>query len=304
MRVDLDLIEALKKKRKAVILAHNYQLPEVQDMADFVGDSLEMAFRAIELSSDVVVVAGVRFMAELVAAINPDKIVLHPEPSAGCPLADKINVNLISEARSKFRNVPVVVYVNSPIEVKALADYFVTSSSALKLISKLRSDNVIFGPDKNLANYISEKLNINVVPLPQDAFCPVHEHLIDAYYVEDALRRYPNAKILLHPEVPPESRRYAHFIGGTSQMILAIGEIEGDTYLLGTEEGLAYRAKRIFDDKNIYPLNYRAVCVDMKKITPRKILNCLENLKPRVSIDREILIKSRDVIFESLDFLG
>ncbi len=303
MAFDFDKFENLKRRLNAVVVAHNYQLPEVQDIADFIGDSLEMAFRAVELSANVIIVAGVRFMAELVAAMNPDKIVLHPDPSAGCPLADKINLNLISEVRSKFKGIPIIVYVNSPLEVKASADFFVTSSSVLRLISKIGVDTVIFGPDKNLADYIADVLKINVIPLPRDSFCPVHEYLLDEYYVKKALEKYPNAKLLVHPEVPPTVRRMSHFVGGSSQMIKAIGEIEGDTYLLGTEEGLAYRAKLIYDDKNILPVNCRAVCIDMKKITPRKILNCLENLKPKVSIDREITVKAREVIFNSLELL-
>jgi len=300
---DLNRFENLKRRFKAVVVAHNYQLPEVQDIADFIGDSLEMAFRAVELSANVVIVAGVKFMAELVAAMNPDKIVLHPEPNASCPLADKINLNLISEVKSKFKNVPIVVYVNSPLEVKASADFFVTSSSILRVVSKLGVDTIAFGPDINLANYISENLKINVIPISMDAYCPVHEYLLDEYYVKRALEKYPNAKLLVHPGVPSNIRRMAHFIGGDGQIIKAISEIEGDVYLLGTEEGLAYRAKMIYEDKNIFPVNCRAVCMDMKKVTPRKILNCLENLKPKVSIDREITVKAREVIFNSLELL-
>lgn len=302
--MDIDLIERLKKRYKAVIIAHNYQLPEVQEIADFTGDSLEMAFRAMELSSDVIIVAGVKFMAELVAAINPDKIVLHPDPTATCPLADKINVQLISEVRERFKGLPIVVYDISPIEVKALADFFVTCSFATRLISKLGFESIIFSPDNNVASYISEKTNVNVIPIPSESYCPIYEHLIDEYYVKSALKIYPNAKLLVHMGVSPKVRRLAHYVGGNSQMIKAIGDIEGEVYLLGAEEGLAYRAKRIFSDKTILPVNSRAICLEMKKITPRKIIECLNNLKPKISIDREIIVRARRVIFNSLDILS
>lgn len=301
--MSIELLENLKRRRRAVILAHNYQLPEVQDLADFVGDSLEMAFRAVDLDADVIVVAGVRFMAELVAAINPDRIVLHPEPSSRCPLADSVNVGLVSDFRSRFKGVPIVVYVNSPIEVKAAADYFVTSSSILRLVSKLNVESVIFGPDRNLADYISENLNVNVIPLSPESHCPVHEYLLDEYYVLEALKLHPNAKLLVHPEVPRSVRKLAYFVGSTSGMIRAIGDLEGDEFLLGTEEGLTYRARKLYGGKRIFPVNYRAICVDMKKITPRKITYCLENLKFKVTLDREIISKAREVIFSSLELL-
>jgi quinolinate synthase len=297
------LLEDLKRRRRAVILAHNYQLPEVQDLADFVGDSLEMAFRAVDLDADVIVVAGVRFMAEIVAAINPDRIVLHPEPNSRCPLADSVNVGLISDFRSRFKGVPVVVYVNSPIEVKAVADYFVTSSSILRLISKLNVENVIFGPDKNLADYISEKLNVNVIQLSPESHCPIYEYLLDEYYVLEALKYHPNAKLLVHPQVSKNVRRLAHFVGSDNGIVRAIGDLEGEEFLIGAEEGLAYRAGKLYGGKRIFPVNYRAVCIEMKKITPRKIIDCLENLKFRVTLAREVISKAREVIFSSLELL-
>ncbi len=296
-------IERLKRSRRAVILAHNYQLPEVQDVADFVGDSLELAIRAREVDADVIVMAGVRFMAEMVAALNPDKIVLHPNPWSGCPLADFINRQIVNAYREKYRGSPLVVYVNSPIDVKAVADYVVTSSSAVKLISRLESDTILFGPDKNLADHVSQVTGRKIVPVPPGGHCPVHEFLLCRYYAEKAVADHPGYELIVHPEVPRDVRAMAKFIGSTSQMLNYVRTAESRRILIGTEEGLVYRARKMAPDKEIEPVNPRAICINMKKITPRHILESLESLKPRVVIDKAIASKAREVIEMSIEMV-
>ena len=299
----IDRIRVLKRRRRAYIIAHNYQKPEVQDIADFVGDSLEMAKKALEADADVIVVAGVSFMAEVAAILNPDKVVLHPDPTAGCPLADFPIPSMIREARSRYPNRPVVLYINTYVDSKVLADYIVTSSSAPKLISRLGHDEVIFGPDKNLADHVSELVSKKIIPLPPNGCCPVHEYLISEYYLLDAMSRYPNAKILVHPETPRSVRKRADFVGSTSQMLKAVGEMPYREFLLGTEEGLAYRARKLYPEKIVRPLNPKAICTNMKKITLLKILKSLEELRPKVNIDRRISERVREIMLTSMEMV-
>ncbi|MCD6278572.1 MAG: quinolinate synthase NadA [Desulfurococcales archaeon] len=296
-------IEALKKKRNAVILAHNYQVPEVQDVADFVGDSLELAKKALEVDADVIVFAGVRFMAETAAILNPDKTVLHPDPTAGCPLADFLSADDVRRAREEHPNTPLVLYINSGTEAKALADYIVTSSSASKLVSKLSTDKVLFGPDKNLAGYVAEVTGKEVIPVPRHGHCPVHEYLIDEVHLELAKSEHPGATVLVHPEVRAEVRRMADFVGSTSQMLRAVGTLQGKEFILGTEEGLSYRARVLYPDKKVYPLNPKAVCVNMKKITLLKIVDSLNRMKPKVVVEPALASRVREVLEESLKII-
>ncbi len=297
----LNEIKKLKEKRRAFILAHNYQLPEVQEVADFVGDSLEMAKVAREVDSDVIVVAGVKFMAEVVKALNPDKVVLHPEPASGCPLADNMTIDVIKKFRELYHHATLVTYVNSPIEAKALSDVVVTSASALKVISKLEDDAVLFGPDKNLAWYVAKRVDKEVIPVPPWGKCPVHEYLVSPYYLRKAKEAHPGCKLLVHPEAPPESQEMADFIGSTSQMLKAIGELGAKCYILGTEEGLTYRAKKMYPDVDVYPIDRRTICIDMKKITLDKILKSLETLRPRVSLDESVSIRAVEAIERGLE---
>jgi len=300
----IEKIEELKRRRRAVILAHNYQIPEVQEVADFVGDSLELSRKAMECSADVIVFAGVSFMAEMAAALNPDKIVLHPVPEAGCPLANFLPPSKLREYKESAPRAPIVVYVNSLASTKAEADYVVTSASAPKLISRLEDEVVIFGPDKNLADYVAELTQKEIVVAPPYGHCPVHEYLLNEYYVRKSLYEYPNAILIAHPETPKQVRRMAKFVGSTSQMIKAVENFRNvDTLVIATEEGLVYRARKLYPDKNIVPANPLAVCIDMKKITLRSILRALELGKHRVSLDSAIAKRVRETIERSLELL-
>jgi len=298
-----DEIRTLCEKRRAVILAHNYQSPEVQDVADHVGDSLELAKRAVETDADVIVLAGVSFMAEVAAILNEDKAVLHPDPNAGCPLADYLSPETARSFREKYPGAPLVLYINSYAKVKAEADYIVTSASAEKLISKLDEDTVLFGPDKNLAHYVSHKLDRKVIPVPERGFCYVHEHLNSLYHVRRAISEHPDAKVFVHPEVPPECQEVADFIGSTSQMLRAIKSFRAKRFLLGTEEALSYRARVLYPNLDVQPINRCAVCADMKKINLLNIKESLEKLKPKVTIKKELRRKIKDTLELSFELI-
>lgn len=296
-------IENLSEKRRAVILAHNYQSPEVQDVADYVGDSLELARKAVNVDADIIVFAGVSFMAEVAAILNEDKTILHPVREAGCPLADFLDVETVKRFRDKYPDAPLVLYVNSYADTKTYADYIVTSSSALKLISKLDADTILFGPDENLSSYVAKRTNKKIIPVPSHGYCYVHEQLISRYHIEKVRDEQPSAKLLVHPEVSPEIQEIADYIGSTSQMLRAVGKLKGKKFLLGTEEGLSYRAKKLYPNKGAYPVNPGAVCVDMKKITLLNIKNSLETLKPKVVIEKKVNEKIKAVLEKSLEII-
>ncbi len=295
-------ISRLKRERKAVILGHNYQDPYVQEIADFLGDSLELSKKAMSVDAEVIVFAGVSFMAEMAAILNPDRIVLHPEPSAGCPLADHLDRDVADLYRRRYPNAPLVVYVNSHASVKAISDYVVTSSSAVRLISQLDSDTVLFGPDRNLASYVAEKTGKEIVPVPENGHCPVHEYLLSPYHVRLAKELHPGAKLLVHPEVRPEVRRMADFVGSTSQMLKAVSSLEGEL-LMGTEEGLSIRARRENPGRRIFPVNPGAVCIDMKKINLENIERALREMGPKVKVDERVADRVREVLTRSLEML-
>lgn len=280
-------LERLKKIRRAAILAHNYQIPEVQDVADFVGDSLEMAKYSLELEAELIVVAGVYFMGETVAALNPDKEVLTPEPLAGCPLASSLTPEIAKKAKEENPNTPFVVYINSFASSKIYADYIVTSSSAVRLVSKLDCDKILFGPDANLAKFVEERTGKMVIPVPQNGHCPVHHFLIDSYWVEKAMKEHPKALLAIHPEAPAEARKHAHFIGSTTQMLNFAAKNNASEILFGTEIGLVHRAEKLCPGKKIYPVNSYAVCTEMKKINLLKIVESLEKLKHRIKLDEK-----------------
>ncbi len=303
----LDKLEQLRRRRRAVILAHNYIIPEIQDIADFVGDSLELAIKAAEAEADVIVLVGVNFMAEVAKLLNPDRIVLHPEPQAGCPLASFVTPRMLRSAKQEYR-APVLLYVNSYAATKAEADYVVTSASALQAAKKLSGeyDMIIFSPDRNLADWIQEQVpHLEVVPIPRHGHCPVHEFLVSKYYVMKAREEHPNAKILVHPEAPRDARRIADYVGSTSQMVRYIGRTDPKgEYVLGTEEGLAYRAKKLYPEAKVYPITPRAVCINMKKLTLDKLVWSLETLKPQVRIPSEIARKAREAVERGLELVG
>lgn len=298
-----DEITRLKKEKKAVLLAHNYQPPEVQDIADYVGDSLELSVKAMMSDAEIIVFAGVDFMVEQAYILASNKKVLHPEPEAKCPMAAMISVDDIRRARKRYPKAPVVVYVNSPAEVKNEADYVVTSSSALRLVSSLEEDTVLFGPDRNLADYLALATGKNVIPLPPNSHCPVHEK-IRIHYVLEAKRKLPHAKFVAHPECLREVRSLADYIGSTSQMVKFVKESGSKDFIIGTEVGIIHRMTRENPGKNIIPAYDKAICDDMKKINLEKILISLKNEIYPVKVEDRVRERVKSVLERTFEILG
>ena len=291
-------IERLKEERNAIIMAHNYQLPEVQDVADFLGDSLELARKAVKTDADVIVFAGVDFMAETAKILNPEKTVLLPERGATCAMANMLKVEHILEAKRQYPNAPVVLYVNTTAEAKAYADVTVTSANAVKIVEKLNSDVVIFGPDKNLASYVARMTGKNVVPVPPDGHCYVHRKFT-VEDVERARRIYPNAKLMVHPECEPEVQERADIIVSTGGMIRRAKE--WSEWVVFTEREMVYRLRKLYPDIKFYPARDDAVCVGMKAITLRSIYESLRDMKYRVEVPAEIAEKAKKAIEKMLE---
>jgi quinolinate synthase len=291
------------KESGATILAHNYQRPEVQDVADFVGDSLELSIKAMETDAKVIVFAGVDFMVEQAAILNPGKKILTPEPSSICPMAWQLDPPVVEEYRRKHPRAPLVVYVNSFAEVKSMADYVVTSSSASKLVSKLDEEKILFGPDRNLASFVAETTGKEVVAVPLNSYCPVHIGITMEKIVM-AKEKIPDAKVLVHPECPPETRRIADFVGSTSQIIRAAGEMDAKRFIIGTENGVVHRINKLYPGKEAYPVGEDVVCPNMKKITLEKVYRSLVSEEAVVKVDEKIAEKARTVLERSFSLLG
>ena len=291
-------IERLKEERNAIIMAHNYQLPEVQDIADFLGDSLELARKAINVDADVIVFAGVDFMAETAKILNPEKTVLLPARRATCAMANMLKVEHILEAKRQYPNAPVVLYVNSSAEAKAHADVTVTSANAARIVEKLDSDVIIFGPDKNLASYVARMTGKKVIPVPSDGHCYVHRK----FTVEDAERArrlYPNAKLMVHPECEPEVQERADIIASTGGMIKRAPE--WDEWVVFTEREMVYRLSRLYPNIKFHPAREDAVCLGMKAITLQDVYESLRDIKYRVEVPEEIAEKARKAIEKMLE---
>ncbi len=282
-------IMVLKEQKQVVILAHNYQIPEIQEVADFVGDSFELSQIAKAVTSSVIVFCGVHFMAECAKILSPEKKVIIPDESAGCPLADMASPKQVKDMRAQYPQASVVAYVNTSAEVKAESDICCTSSNAIQVVNALEADTVIFLPDRNLANYVSsftEKLVI-----PWQGFCSSHTQA-----TKDEVRKmrntYPDAPILVHPECSSEIKAEADFVMGTGGMVSFAQETEHSRVIIGTEEGLVHRLSRENPGKTFHLLSPSYFCSDMKNNTLEALLDSLNNLAPEVIIPEEIRLKA------------
>ncbi|MEN6340932.1 MAG: quinolinate synthase NadA [Methanospirillum sp.] len=248
------------------LLAHNYVRPEVQDAADFVGDSLELARLATRTETPYLAVAGVDFMAETAAILNPDRTVLHPEPRASCAMALRLSPGDVLAARAAHPDAAVVAYVNSSAAVKAVSDICCTSANAVAVVNSLDEDEVIFVPDRNLAAYVAARTEKSVHPVPAIGCCPVHQALTPVE-IRDARAAYPGAVVMVHPETTQAVQAEADFIGSTSAMIRYARETAASTVIVGTEVGLIPRLARESPGKRFVPASPYLVCPDMKMIT-------------------------------------
>jgi quinolinate synthase len=279
-------IQELKKERNAVILAHNYQLAEVQDIADFAGDSLELAKKAAHLDEDVVVFCGVHFMAETAAMLSPEKTVLLPDAHAGCPMADMASAADVLELKAAHPDAVVVCYVNSTADVKAVSDVCCTSSNAVDIVNRIPADReIIFVPDKYLGGHVSQVTGRDIILF--DGYCPTHARQLEAH-VAAARATYPGAPIIVHPESRREVCLAADEALSTGQMCTWAKKSAAQTIVVGTEVGLLHRLRKESPEKTFVPLLDQAVCDNMKKITLEKILWSLEDLSPRVTVPEEV----------------
>ncbi len=286
----IDEIKELKEKINAVILAHNYQLPQIQDAADFTGDSLELSRKAAETEADVILFCGVDFMAETAKILSPEKIVLNPAAGATCPMADMITACQLQEFRKEHPGAPVVSYVNTSAAVKAGSDICCTSSNAVKIVNSLKEEEVIFVPDKNLAAYVRSRTDKKIISW--EGYCIVH-HSISASEVRRTREANPGAPLMAHPECPPRVLRLADYIVSTSGMFRVPAEDGSKKFIVATEEGIIYPLKKKFPGIEFIPAADSIICRNMKKTTLDKIIYSMQNLKGRVSVGAPVINKAR-----------
>jgi len=283
-------IQRLKKERNALILAHNYQIDEVQDIADFVGDSFGLSQKAARTDKDVIVFCGVSFMAETAAILAPEKTVLLPEKSAGCPMADMITAEALREAKQKYPEAAVVCYVNSSADVKAECDICCTSSNAVKIVNSLVEEQVLFVPDGNLAHWVS--LNSSKKVIPWEGFCPTH-HKIALTEIDQVRKARPGAPIAVHPECHPDLVAKADFVGSTGGILDFARKSNADEIIIGTEMGIIHRLEEENPDKKFYLLSSRLVCPNMKFTTLEKVAASLEKMQTIITVPEEVGRKAR-----------
>lgn len=284
-------IEKLKKEKNAVILAHNYQPPEIQDLADITGDSLELAIKAKEAREDIIVFCGVEFMAETAKILNPEKKVIMPVRDAGCPLADQLTPGMIREARRQHPDAAVVVYVNSTAECKAEADVACTSANAAGVVRSLKETEVIFGPDSNLGSWVQEQVpEKRIIPVPPDGHCPVHAVFEESDAKEAKKQDYC---IVCHPECEKKIRDASDFVASTGGMIKIAPKAKKWAVL--TEKDMAYRLSKEYPDREFLKFE-KSVCTDMKKITPEILRDSLKSEKEEILLDEDIMNRARGAI--------
>jgi len=286
-------IQKLKKEKKAVILAHNYQRPEIQDIADYVGDSIELSRKAVEeKDAEIIVFSAVDFMAESAAILNPNKKVLLPCLGARCPMAQMLTVDEIKRAKKQHPNAPVVLYVNTLALCKAECDVCCTSANAVEVIKSLEADTILFGPDKNLAEYVTEKTGKTLIPIPESGFCPTHL-LFQPEDVKVLKMQHPQAIAMAHPECSSEMRKVADFIGSTSKMCRFAKESCATDFIVGTEEGILNRLRKENPQKNFF-LGYEgAICPNMKLTTLDRLYAALKEEKNVVKVPDAVAKRAR-----------
>ncbi len=293
-------IQSLKKKQNTVILAHNYQLKEIQDIADYVGDSLGLSFQAKNTKADIILFCGVYFMAETAKIISPKKKVLIPDKRAGCPMADMIKPDQLKALKEKHPRAKVLTYVNSSAGIKALSDICCTSSNAPQIVQKYfkAEDEIIFIPDKHLALHTARLTGRNFILW--NGFCPTHIKIIPEY-IRALKKEHPEAEVLVHPECIPETIAIAGKALSTDGMYKHVQKSEKKEFIIGTEIGMLHRLQKDFPDKRFYPVTTLASCPNMKKITLDKVLRSLEEGKEEVTVHEETAAKALKSIEAMLD---
>jgi quinolinate synthase len=291
----VERIEALKRKKNAIILAHNYERAEVQDIAEFVGDSLELARIAMDTNADIIIFCGVDFMAETAAILNPQKKVILPDFCAICPMAQQLPRDVLLAAQEQHPDAETVLYVNTLAESKALADCICTSANAQKIVRAMDAPTILFGPDHNLAYHAQKDTSKTLIPVPEHGNCPSH-HQITLEDLLKAKKMHPRAKVMVHPECIPEVQDTADYITSTSGMVRISKAVKDAEFLIGTEIGLLHRLEKEAPGKKFYPISTTAVCPQMKMCTLAKIESALESEQPEVVLPPDIIEKAKKPI--------
>jgi len=300
--VSLNLIERiknLKEEKNALIMAHNYQISEVQEIADIVGDSYMLAKYAQSTDKDCIIFCGVHFMAESAKILNPSKKVILANPDAGCPMADMVEPAALSEFKKKYPGVPVVAYVNTSAEVKALSDLCCTSSNAVSLIKAMKEDKIIFLPDRNLGRFVAQQIPDKEVIL-WDGFCITHERVEEEDVVK-AIEAHPESKVLMHPECNPSVWKFADFMGSTAQIIDHAVKSEDNSFIIGTEAGILHSLKKVAPEKTFHLLSGCLVCQNMKKTTLADVEKALNGGVPEIVMDEDLRQRAEGALLRMLN---
>jgi len=293
MEATKEKIKRLLKEKNAILLAHNYVLPEVQDVADLCGDSLELSIKAAATDAEVIVFCGVHFMAETASILSPEKTVLLPVTEAGCPMADMVTESSLAARKAELPGVPVVTYVNSSAAVKALSDVCCTSANVVKVVNSLEADEVLMTPDRNLAQYAASKTDKKVHLW--EGYCPFHNTL-SAEAALAVKAKHPGAIFLAHPECPPEVLEVADVVESTSGMLRYVNESDADTFIIGTEVGILYPLSQQNPEKTFIPASLEMACADMKRIRLDDIVACLETFNGEVKVPEEIRVPALSAV--------
>ena len=293
-------IQDLKKEREAVILAHNYQIPEVQDVADFTGDSLELSKKAHNTEAKIIVFCGVSFMAETASVLSPDKKVIIPDNRAGCTLADMITVDKLKALKSKHSDAVVISYVNTTAEVKAESDICCTSSNSVQVVNSIpKNKEIIFVPDKNLCKFTQDQTGRKLICW--QGWCSTPHTNILAEDIKKSKQDHPDAKVMVHPECNPEVINLADEVVSTSGMLRFAKRSKADEFIIGTEIGILHSLKKANPEKKFYPANHKAICPTMKLITLKKVHRALKDLIYIVKVEKSIREKAKKAIDRMLE---
>ena len=291
-------ITDLREKNNAIILAHNYQLPEVQDISDLLGDSLDLSMKAKKTNADNIIFCGVDFMAESAKILNPEKNVIIPDIDARCPMANMVDLKDLEKLKNKNPDAKVVAYINTTSDVKAISDVCCTSSNGVKVVKSLKSEKVIFVPDKNLGSYIQR-----FVPEKQmilwPGMCTTH-HRIRRQDIFKLKKEHPESEVLVHPECRPEIIDIADHVFSTNGMVNYAKKSDVNEFIIGTEKELCYRLKNENPNKMFHPIK-SAICPNMKKITLEKVLNSLETLEPKIHLSEDIMERAKNPLQKMME---
>ncbi len=301
MNHDQEEIIKLKKEKNAIILAHNYQTQDIQEIADFLGDSLELCIKASQIEdADLVVFCGVDFMAETAAILNPSKKILIPDTHAECPMAHMLPAEEVRKYKKRYPEASVVLYVNTLAEAKAEADILCTSANAVQVVESLDARQILFGPDMNLASYVQKRTDKEIIPIPEVGYCYVHK-MFNTADIVFSRENYPDAEVLVHPECDAEVQGVADHVLSTGGMIRHVAASDNKSFIIGTEVDMVTRLRRENPDKIFYPLLDEAICETMKMHTLEKVKNSLIEEKFQVKVPEEIADKARSAVERMLE---